>query len=748
MQKGKEFLSQLKLYSDYLKWVEDKGRYETWQEACDDVLSVHLQKYGKKVKHLIDEVSPSYYNKEFLASQRSLQWRSKDIFKHNAKLYNCCTTYVYSPDVFAKGFYVLLAGTGLGISLKKKFVSQLPSIHLRTKGAKNYVVEDSIEGWADAAKVLISSYCKHPSLLKEFFGYQIKFDFSKIRPEGSLISGGFKAPGPEGLKQSLERIEELLNSHLGSSEEINFKSIIAYDIFMHLSDAVLSGGVRRSSMNVIFDEDDEDMINAKTGNWRQVTPHRARSNNSVGLLRGKFSKELFKKLVALNVGDNDIGFVFMSHEDEMFNPCFEIGFNFYSKIKDRNFAVFQFCNLTEISASACVDKNKKFSTEKFYRLCRNASIVGTLQAGFTDFVYLGEETGEIVRGEALIGVSITGWTDRPELFDAEILQAGAKIVLATNEEVAEIIGINVCARATCVKPSGNGSAVLGTPSGIHADHFIRYFRIMQLNKNTETAHYLEENLFDMLEESTWSSTNSDWCVFIPIENEVGAIFKDDLKGIDHLEKIKLVKDNWVDYGKRPDKCYFETTSHNVSNTVTIDDKEKITDYVFDNQNSFAAVSFLDESGDKDYNQAPFTSVLTTQELVDKYGHGAIFMAGLIVDGLHYFDNNLWKAADHVAKPDENPITGTREQVLLKKDWIRRVNQFAKNYFKKDIKQTIYCMKDVHLWHKWQTVNRAFKNFDGIDFTQILKKPEYASVDTMGAIACNGKDGACEIVRLN
>lgn len=742
MNKGKEFLSQTKLYTDYLKWKDEKGRYETWDEACEDVLNTHTLKYGKKVKPLLDEVLESYQAKEFLVSQRNLQFRGEQILRNNAKIYNCCVSYAYSPDIFSKGFFILLSGTGLGVSLKKKFVSQLPKIHSRTKeNAKQFVIDDSIEGWAEASRVLLSSYCKHPSLLKEYFGYKILFDFSQIRPKGAFISGGFKAPGPEGLKQSLEKIEAYLNANLGANESIDFKSIIAYDIFMFLSDAVLSGGVRRSAMNILMDEDDEDLINAKMGNWRQSHPQRARSNNSVGLLRGEFSYEKFKKLVDLNKGDNDLGFVFMSDEDDMFNPCFEIGFNYYRKIKNKNFAVFQFCNLDEISASACVDSKGHFSEEKFYSICRKAAIIGTLQAGFNEFPYLGEETNEIVQGESLLGVSITGWMDRPELFNAEILRKGAEIVKRTNEEVAKLIGINPAARTCTVKPSGNASVILMTESGIHGSHSKRHFRIMQLNKESEVAKYLEEHYPELLEESAWSNTNTDWVVFVPIENDDHAIFKDQILGVKHLEYIKLVKENWVDAGKVEERCYVKTTSHNVSNTVGIDNMEEIAKYVYDNQHCFSAVSFLEQTGDKDYNQAPFTSVLTSEQLMEKYGDGAIFMSGLIVDGLHYFNDNLWTATDHVQKP-ELPLTGTREQVLLKKHWIKRVNQFSKNYFKKDMKETIYCMKDIHLWHKWNTINRIFRP---INFTEILTKPEYQDVDKYGSVACAG--GACEIVRL-
>lgn len=739
MSKGKEFISQLKLYSDYIKYSEELGRYNTWEETVDDVLETHVLKYGEKIRPYIDEVKPSYYNKEFLASQRNLQFRGDRILKNNTRIYNCCVTYAYSPDVFNKGFYILLAGTGLGVSLKKKFVSQLPDLSRRDQGVKMFSIPDSTEGWSEAMKVLISSYCKHDSLYEEFYKYQIKFDYSQIRPKGSMITGGFKAPGPEGLKQSIERIEDMYNSHLGDSEEKEFKSVLVYDTFMHLSDAVLSGGVRRSAMNIVMDIDDEELVNAKTGSWRKTHPWRARSNNSVGLIRGTFSKEDFQKLVDINQGDNDLGFVFMSDEDEMFNPCFEIGFNFYRKIQNLKEAVFQFCNLTEINASACSDNKGKFSKQKFLDLCRKASIVGTLQAGYTSFPYLGKQTEEIVAGEALLGVSITGWMTRPELFDDNILKEGARTVKDTNKEVASFIGINQSARTTTVKPSGNASVILKTASGIHPEHSKRYFRIMQLNKDSETAKYLIENNPEILEESVWSNTGTDFVVYSPCENPEGTLYKDEMTGVKHLKLIELVQNSWVSEGKNEELCYVPTTDHNVSNTVIIDDKEEIVNYIFENQKTFTAVSFLSNFGDKDYAQSPNTSVLDTEELIQKYGDGVLFASGLIVDGLHYFNGDLWSATDFVLNKDIQ-VSGTREQVLLKKDWIRRVKQFSKNYFKNDLNKTIYCMKDVHLWHKWNTITRTFKL---VDFSKILSKPNYSDIDTMGAIACSGPNG-CEI----
>jgi ribonucleoside-triphosphate reductase len=176
----------------------------------------------------------------------------------------------------------------------------------------------------------------------------------------------------------------------------------------------------------------------------------------------------------------------------------------------------------------------------------------------------------------------------------------------------------------------------------------------------------------------------------------------------------------------------------VSNTVIIDNQEEVVNYIYQHQYNFTAVSFISRYGDKDYAQAPFTSVLNTKELVKKYGDAAIFMSGLIVDGLHYFNNDLWMAVKLVSDP-KLPITGTRADVLLKKDWVRRVKQFSRNYFDGDLITTIYCMKDVHLWHKWVKIKR---HFELVDFTTLLREPEYLDINTTAAIACSG--GSCEL----
>jgi len=769
MDKGRKFLSDLKLYSDFLGYNEKKQRYETWEEATQEVFNTHRTKYfeylrkSPELRGYMNYAEEFYKDKKYLASQRSLQFRGKDMFKHNFKMFNCLVMYADKPSFLGNSFYLMLCGCGVGVNMMIPFINCLPKIQKRNKGTKTFVVSDSIEGWGEAGHVLITSYLSTDPIkgFEEYQGYEIKFDYSKIRKKGEKVGRKYKAPGSEGIKKSFEKIELLLNSYVTPKPK-KFKSILAYDIFMHIANAVLSGGIRRAACNIIVSPEDKDLIYAKTGNWREENQQRERSNNSVGLLRNKFSKEKFQHYIELNEGLSDIGFVFMNNIFEIFNPCFEIGFTpLFFNWKDKEIVkrvqksdisllkepesifktAIQCCNLVEIDGSKI--KNK----QQFFDVIKAATITGTLQAGYVSFKNIKDvlkETIAISKYESLLGVSITGWASQPWLFNEELLQEGAKFVIEINEIIASLIGINPSSRSTTVKPSGNSAVILGCSSATGGEHSPKYFRVMQLNKYTETANFLKEKMPFLIEEGVYSETKTDYAVFIPITNPKNTLYKKNLQGVKHLKLIKLVKENWVDYGKVEERCIIPTTSHNVSNTVIIDDYQEIADYVFKYQNSFAAVSFLSIHGDKDWNQSPNTSVLSFEELLEKYGMGAIFASGLIVDGLHYFNNNLWEACDVVLNKNLS-IQGTRSQVLLKKYWIDSAKRFARNYFKRDLQQSIYCLKDVHLLHKWEETRRKFKS---VDFVEILKEPNYINIDTLGSAACSGVNGeGCEITHI-
>jgi ribonucleoside-diphosphate reductase alpha chain len=497
---------------------------------------------------------------------------------------------------------------------------------------------------------------------------------------------------------------------------------------MHAADAVLSGGVRRSATICLFSPTDDEMAAAKTGNWYTDNPQRARSNNSAVIIRNEITREQFASLMTTIKQFGEPGFFFVDDRDITTNPCVEIGM--WPQIDGKS--GWQGCNLTEINGGMCDNE------EIFYKACRAGAILGTLQAGYTDFKFLSNTSKMIFDREALLGVSITGWMNNPKtLFNEEILEKGAQIVRDTNTEVANLLGINPAARTTCVKPSGNASVLLMTASGIHADHAPMYIRNIQLNKDTEVAKLIKRFNPNMVEESVWSAGRTDYVVSFPVVANEGSLFKDDLIGLKHLDLIKKAQEHWVNAGTNVERCAHPGIRHNVSNTVIVDDWDEVEEYVFNNRDYFAGISFLSMSGDKDYNQAPNTQVLNSQQIVEKYGAGAIMAAGLIVEALKSFDN-LWMACTTANGYGED-INADNHQNTLKKDWVRRFKKFATNYFDGDYKMTEYCFKDVYLLHKWEKIQQTVTD---IKWEDELKEVKYIDVDTIGSAACVG--GGCEL----
>lgn len=728
----RDFLSQTKFYEGYSRFMEDEGRYETWDEAVDRVIEMHDKNYmnsNNELSEYLEEARKAYKEKRVLGAQRALQFGGEQLMKHQMRMYNCTSSYVNRPEFFGEVFYILLCGAGAGFSVQKHHIKKLPKIQNRTKQAKGYIVEDSIEGWASALDVLMSSFFVGGGKYPDYEGRRVFFDLSQIRPKGAMISGGFKAPGPEGLRRSLDKIEHLLQGIvIDSKDPIDLKPINAYDITMHAADAVLSGGVRRSATICLFSPDDEEMMNAKTGNWFVDNPQRGRSNNSAVIVRDETTPEQFGKIMESVKQFGEPGFVFVESKEHTTNPCVEIGM--YPQINKKS--GWQGCNLTEINGGKCNTE------EDFYKACRAASILGTLQAGYTDFKFLTDTSKLIFDREALLGVSITGWMNNPKiLFNAKILEKGAQIVKEVNREVSKIIGINAAARTTCVKPSGNASVLLQTASGIHAEHSDMYIRNVQMNKESEITQAIMKTNPYMVEESVWSAGGTDVVVSFPILPNEGSMYKDELLGIKHLELVKKAQKHWVEAGTNEDLCADRGIRHNVSNTIIVDDWDEVEKYVFENRHSFAGISFLAMSGDKDYNQAPNTAVITADKMVDKYGNAAVFASGMVVDALKCF-NNLWDACA-TAKGFGDDISLESSENALKNDWIRRFNKFADNYLGSDTVLAEHCLKDAYLLHKWNKIQSTLKT---VDWKEDIREKKYTDVDTLAAAACAG--GACEI----
>ncbi len=738
-------LSDYTFVSRYARYNKEFGRRETWDEAIERVKNMHLTKYPM-VKSEIEWAFEHVHKKIALGSQRALQFGGDPILKRNAKLYNCISSYCDRPRFFQECMWLLLNGCGTGFSVQVHHVNKLPDFHIHKSSDLSqeitYKIDDSIEGWSNALGVLIASYMPHPEF-SDYYGKFVKFDYSSIRPKGSALSYGVgKAPGHEPLEKALDECRKVINKCIDSGNR-KLRTIDAYDIVMHSSDAVLSGGVRRSATLAMFTVTDELMLNAKIGNWYYENPQRARSNNSALLLKNRTSKEDYHRLFESTRQFGEPGVIWSHDTEQLFNPCVEIALYGYDSSGNSGW---QACNLSTINGSKLKDK------ESFALGAKVAAIIGTLQAGYTDFAYLGSVSESIVRREALLGVSMTGIMDYPKVtLNKDNLREMAQLVLQTNEDIANKIGINLAARTTCVKPEGTASCLLGTSSGIHPAHARRYIRHVQSNAlENPIQHFKRTNPF-AIEKSVWNENNTDEVIKFLIEMPEGVITKDDMSAVQLLETVKLVQENWVESGKRKEICVQPWLSHNVSNTINVktDEWEDVEKFIYENRQSFAGISLLNASGDLDYPQAPFCRVLTPKELADKYGEGVLFSSGLIVDALHAF-TNLWKACDSLLgiyslKKPEDPANVTDDNIekyqhdikiyFLQKDWMRRAKQFADRYVKGDVKELTYLLKEVNNFKIWCDLSREYKDvdysmmFESEDLTKLLEMP-----------ACHG--GAC------
>jgi ribonucleoside-triphosphate reductase len=718
--------------SKYARWLENKNRRETWKEAVERVKNMmHTVYADKNISEDIDWAYEIMYKKKVLGSQRGLQFGGEPIIKRHAKIYNCTSSYCDRLRFFQECFWLLLCGSGTGFSVQKHHVSKLPTLEHEIDndavGVK-YTIEDSIEGWADALGILLSSYFSKP--VDEFKMYKnsyVVFDYSNIRPKGSDLSSGIgKAPGFEPLQNGLEKIRSLLDRCIANGQK-KLRPIDAYDIVMHSSDAVLSGGVRRSASLALFSHDDEEMAKAKTGNWYIENPQRARSNNSALLLKNETTFEEFQKLMESVKEFGEPGFIWSDSTEMTFNPCVEVGM--WPVDEESGKSGWQGCNLTTINCSSIEDE------EDFYERCKAAAIIGTLQAGFTKLNYLGEISQKIFEREALLGVSLTGTMEKHDLVLSEkVLRNGAKIAVDTNKIMAKKIGINQAARVTCLKPEGTSSSMLGTSSGIHPHHAKRYIRHVQANILEAPYQHFKQVNPQACEKSRWSANNTDEVIKFPIEVPDGAKLKNQLPAVEMLSVVKDTQKYWVNSGKNKTLCTQDYLSHNVSNTVTVkpDEWDDVTKYIYDNRKYFAGISLIPQSGDKDYPQAPFTTVYTSREIVKEYGDAALWCSGLIELGLNAFDNNLWAACDYVTLNQAN-----KEDHESKLMFVTKMKNFAGKYFDGDVRRLTYCMKDVY---NWKIYCDLFNGFKKVDYTQLLETED----NTAGIeeVSCAG--GACLI----
>ena len=605
---GLEEMANFTFTTKYAKYEEKKQRRETWDETVSRIEKMHLKKFAflsQKDKDDIIKAFDFVRIRKVTPSMRSMQFGGKAVEAHNGRLFNCGVRHIDSIRSFAESFYTLLCGTGVGFGITNHFLNRLPRLVTaedKTGTVITYVVQDTIEGWGDSIEALMNCYFQNTA----YSGRKIVFDYSRIRAKGAkLKTGGGKAPGYKGLKNAHKKVKAILDAIIEDNGQTRLKTINAYDILMHCADAVLSGGIRRSACSVIFEATDEDMMNAKTGDWFKENPQRARSNNSAIIIRGKTSFKEFVNLIEKTKQFGEPGFLYVVDEKQLLNPCFEISF---IPITADGRCGFQFCNLTSINGSLVT------SLQEFKDASWAASLIGTLQAAYTSFPYLGHTSEELSKEEALLGVSITGMMDNPDvLFNPKNQREASKVAVETNKEWAKKIGINQAARVTCIKPEGTNSIVLSAASGIHPHHARKYFRRIQVNHDDNVYKFFKIYNPHACEPSVWSANKTDDVITFPIQVPEKAMIKSDISAIEHLKLIKLTQENWVSTGTT--EANKKPLNHSVSCTVMVKDEEweEVTKFLFDNQADFTAVSLLPSSGDKIYKQAPMEAVLTPED---------------------------------------------------------------------------------------------------------------------------------------
>ena len=537
---------------------------------------MHIRKYPK----LKDQIKENYklvYDKKILPSMRSLQFSGKPIEISPNRIYNCAYLPIDHVDTFSETMFLLLGGTGVGYSVQKHHVAKLPPVNRPyTKRNKRFLVGDSIEGWADSIKVLMTSYLNGKSS-------RIEFDFSDIRPKGAqLVTSGGKAPGPQPLKECIVKITGLLNTKEDGEQ---LTTLEVHDIVCYIADAVLAGGIRRAALISLFSADDHEMISCKSGRWWEKNPQRGRSNNSACLMRHKITKDFFmdlwKRVELSKTGEP--GIYFNNDKDWGTNPCCEIALRPY-----------QFCNLCEVNASD-IDSQEDLNTR-----VKAAAFIGTLQAGYTNFHYLREIWKETTEKDALIGVSMTGIASGRVLgYD---MTEAANIVKRENARVARNIGIKSAARCTTVKPAGTTSLTLGTSSGIHAWHNKYYVRRMRVGKNESIYGYLKTHHPNLLEDDYFRPHDTA-VISIPQKAPAGSILRTE-SAFQLLERVKKVAMEWVAPGHRKG-----SNTHNVSATISLKDSEweDAGEWMWDNRNHYNGLAVLPFDGGT-YVQAPFEDI--------------------------------------------------------------------------------------------------------------------------------------------
>mgnify|MGYP001573280032 FL=1 len=580
-------LGEFIFYGHYSRWLEEEGRRETWIEAVDRNIAFMRENLGDKlIEDEYQELREAILNQQVMPSMRHLWAAGKAARATNVAVYNCSFTAPENLKDFADILYILMCGTGVGFTVEQHVIQSLPQIKPQNgKTAKTFIVEDSKDGWADALLYGLEIW---------FDGADVNFDFSQVRPFGShLKTMGGRASGPEPLRLLLSFAREKIISRQGR----RLKSIDVHDIICKIGDSVEMGGVRRSAELSLSDLDNVEMRDAKKGRFFVEQPQRAMANNSAVYLAKPSSAEFLEEWLALIHSKSGERGIFnrggLKHQlparrwqtfepyavKSGLNPCGEI------ILRSR-----QFCNLSEVVARA------DDTEETLLRKARLAAIFGTYQATLTNFPYISPEWKKNCVEERLLGVSINGQWDCPAVRNPETLRKLKEEIIKTNRIYAERFGINPSTATTCVKPSGNGSQLLDTASGMHPRHSPFYIRRVRISASDPLWKMLRDQKVSYHPDvGQVNGLATTYVLEFPVKAPQRAICRDNITAIEQLEYWKILKMNY--------------TEHNPSVTISVSENEwiEVADWLYRNWDILGGLSFLPR-GDYVYTLAPYEEI--------------------------------------------------------------------------------------------------------------------------------------------
>ncbi len=579
-------LQKFQFYDKYSRFNYELGRRETWKETAKRSVDFLKELSEEKLPaETYQRIYQAVLDMKVMPSMRLLAMAGPAARKNNIAIYNCSYMPVDSLDAYVEAMIISMAGCGVGYSVERKYVENLPRIK-RQSGEKpmTHVIADSTEGWADALRKGLEAW---------FSGKDMTFDFSLVRPAGMpLRTKGGRASGPEPLRKILDFARTKILSRQGSF----LRPLDAHDIMCAVADGVVSGGVRRTAMIALFDFDDTDMRSCKSGTNMKGNEQRWNANNSMVLPDRELTQaEIAQCFLDIEAsGRGEPGFFSRraaqltvperrQQADFGTNPCGEIILRPY-----------EFCNLS--IAVARQEDTKETLREKV----ELAAIIGTIQSMATHFPGLRPQWEQNCKAERLLGVDINGQMDCPVVRDETVMSELKQIAINTNKTYAKALGINESAAVTCVKPSGNSSQLLNCSSGVHPRWSAYYIRNVRVGTHTPIFKVLRDAGVPMDPENNQKpETATTWVAHFPVKSPDGAIVRKDASAIEQCEYWLKSKTSW--------------TEHNPSVTITYLPHEilDIAKWVWEHQDKLGGMTFL-PSFDAQYDQMPYVEISREQ----------------------------------------------------------------------------------------------------------------------------------------